>query len=167
MPKRIDAPNRVFCDGNVVLKKRKGSSYWQAHMKVRGKWIRESTGTTVLRDAKEWAIEQHGKMMYRVQHRQVPRTKLVRDTCDQYRMDLDANLRDIPDLTPDEAIINASYEVNIPAQFAFRLHRGRLTRREEAIGVPLETRSLLLTAHFGDLKISRAFEIGTLEPAIS
>lgn len=91
MPKRIDDPNRVFCDGNVVLKKRKGSSYWQAHMKVRGKWIRESTGTTVLRDAKEWAIEQHGKMMYRVQHRQVPRTKLVRDACDQYRMDLDAN----------------------------------------------------------------------------
>jgi hypothetical protein len=65
------------------------------------------------------------------------------------------------------AIVRVSFEANIPAQFAFRLHRGHLTRREKTIGVPLEARSLLLTAHFGHLKISRAFAIGTLEPAIS
>lgn len=81
--------------------------------------------------------------------------------------DAETEFTDPSHLAKARAIINASYEVNIPAQFAFRIHRGRLTRREEAIGVPLEARSLLLTAHFGDLKISRAFEIGTLEPAIS
>lgn len=81
--------------------------------------------------------------------------------------DVETEFTDPSHLATARAIINASYEVNIPAQFAFRLHRGRLTRREEVIGVPLEARSLLLTAHFGDLKISRAFEIGTLEPVIS
>lgn len=65
------------------------------------------------------------------------------------------------------AIVSASIEANISAQFAFRLHRGRLTRREETIGIPLEARSLLLTAHFGNLKISRAFAIGGLEPVVS
>ena len=65
-----------------------------------------------------------------------------------------------------KAIINAAYEANIPAQFAFRRHRGRLMRREETIGIPLEARSLLLTAHFGNLRISRAFAIGALDPVM-
>jgi hypothetical protein len=63
-----------------------------------------------------------------------------------------------------QAVAHASVEAEIPAQFAPRLHRGRLTRRGETIGTHLEARSLLLTAHFGDLKISRAFAIGTLAP---
>lgn len=65
------------------------------------------------------------------------------------------------------AIVRASLEANVPAQFAPRLHRGQLTRRDETIGVTLEARSLLLTAHFGGLKISRAFAIGALAPAKS
>ncbi len=64
-----------------------------------------------------------------------------------------------------QAIVQATWKSSIPAQFDRRLHRGRLTRRGETVGVPVEARSLLLTAHFGDLKISRAFAIGIVGPA--
>jgi hypothetical protein len=80
--------------------------------------------------------------------------------------DIETEFTDPNHLATARAIMNASWAANIPSQFAFRLHRGRLTRREEAVGVPLEARSLLLTAHFGDLRISRAFEIGTLGPSM-
>ncbi|MCR6629940.1 MAG: hypothetical protein NVV74_07745 [Magnetospirillum sp.] len=90
MPRKIEDVWRKLRDGNVVLKQRKGSSYWQAHLKVRGEWIRLSTGHTDIRLAGQWATDQYDDMMYRVRHNQVPRTKLVRDACEQYRMDLDA-----------------------------------------------------------------------------
>lgn len=76
MPRRIDDPWRKLRDGNVVLKIRKGSSYRQVHLKVRGEWIRLSTGKTDIRDAGQWACDQYDDMMYRVRHKQVPRTKL-------------------------------------------------------------------------------------------
>lgn len=90
MPRRIDDPWRKLRDGNVVLKIRKGSSYWQAHLKVRGEWIRLSTGKTDIRDAGQWACDQYDDMMYRVRHKQVPRTKLIRDATAQYIQDLES-----------------------------------------------------------------------------
>ncbi|WP_141400527.1 hypothetical protein [Magnetospirillum sp. 15-1] len=89
MPKRIEDPWRKMRDGNVVLKMRKGSSYWQAHLKVRGEWLRLSTGTSDLRQAAQWACDQYDDMMYRVRHNQVPRTKLVRDATAQYLKELE------------------------------------------------------------------------------
>jgi integrase len=78
-------------DGNVVLKMRKGSSYWQAHLKMRGEWLRLSTGKSDIREAAQWACEQYDDMMYRVRHNQVPRTKLVRDATAQYIKDLETS----------------------------------------------------------------------------
>lgn len=85
---------------------------------------------------------------------------------------LDAMFEEVADEFTDpnhqataRAIVLASFEANIPAEFEYRLHRGRLARRDETIGIPLEARSLLFTARFGDLKISRAFAIGILAPA--
>lgn len=91
MPRRIDDPWRKLRDGNVVLKIRKGSSYWQAHLKVRGEWIRLSTGKTDIRDAGPWVCDQYDDMMYRVRHKQVPRTKLIRDAAAQYIQDLESS----------------------------------------------------------------------------
>jgi|GEM_PF-2948047 len=64
-----------------------------------------------------------------------------------------------------QAIVHASIEANIRAQFVLRVHHGRLIRRGEVVGTTLESWSLLITAHFDDLKISREFAIGTLSPA--
>nr|WP_294552545.1 hypothetical protein [uncultured Rhodopila sp.] len=79
--------------------------------------------------------------------------------------DTEEGCTDPSDRATFQAIARASIEANIPAQFAPRLHRGRLTRRGATVGTSLEARSLLLTVHFGELKISRAFAIGALAPA--
>jgi hypothetical protein len=79
--------------------------------------------------------------------------------------DVDEGCTDPSHQATFQAIARASIEANIPVQFVPRLHRGRLIRRGATVGTSLEARSLLLTVHFGELKISRAFAIGTLTPA--
>ena len=64
-----------------------------------------------------------------------------------------------------QAIMQIVWQAEIPVEFERRLHRGRLIRRGEPIGVAVEGRSLLVTVSFGDLTISKAFAIGIVAPA--
>jgi hypothetical protein len=45
-------------------------------------------------------------------------------------------------------------------QMLVRAHRGRLTRRSANIGNSVEHRSVLVTASFGSVHVSREFALG-------
>lgn len=64
-----------------------------------------------------------------------------------------------------DEIVRRLLAAEVPVQFSVRRHRGRLTRREVPVGVGLEACSVLVTAVFGALTVSRAIALGGRAPA--
>lgn len=77
-----DREERKICNGNVVLYKRENTSNWSARIKrYKGKWIRYSTSTSDLKEAKKIAEEKYRDIKYRQDTGKIDITKRFKDVC--------------------------------------------------------------------------------------
>ena len=78
MPK-LSPRSVTILDGAIVLSRRNGSAKWQARFKNGSRWIRVSTKTNDLDDAKEAARELYMDARYRVKHGIPAQSKRFKD----------------------------------------------------------------------------------------
>jgi hypothetical protein len=78
MPK-LSPHSVALSDGAIVLSRRNGSAMWQARFKLSGRWIRVTTKTKDLDEAKEVASELYMESRYRVKHGIPAQSKRLKD----------------------------------------------------------------------------------------